>query len=104
MARSDREAPSTMSSEKQNDLLMMTTAVFLAAIGAIIFLLHLAVIPLNEDVVYVTQVTRNLLHDGNLRNSGLCYAFQMLRPEFHSTMPFFGPYVVAVYFFIPFFK
>ncbi len=87
-----------------NHSLSMTTAVFLAALAAIIYLSRLVVIPLHEDVSYVIQATWNLLSDGNLRNSGLCYAFQTLRPDFHFTNPFFGHYLVAVFYYWPFFK
>jgi hypothetical protein len=90
--------------ETDNHSFILATAAMLAALAAAAYLSRLVVLPLHQDIVFVTQVTRSLISDGNLKNSGLCFPFQVLRAGFQSTNPFFAPYVISVFYFWPFFK
>jgi hypothetical protein len=90
--------------ETANRSFALTTAAILTALAAGAYLSQFVILPLHEDIVFVTQVTRNLISDGNLKNAGICYPFQVLRSNFQSTDPFFAPYVLSVFYFWPFFK
>jgi hypothetical protein len=88
----------------KNERWLLTATALLTGAAAILYIARLVVYPLHEDVAYVLHVTRSLVHGGDLKNSGLCFAFQTLRPDFHATQPFFAHYLAAVFYFWPFFK
>jgi hypothetical protein len=76
-----------------------SVAVILLSLAAFLGLLPSLLMPLHEDVQYVTRAAWALLHNGNLSHSGVLIAFQVLRADFHFTSPYWLHYFTPVLYF-----
>jgi hypothetical protein len=91
-------------SSSEHRSLVMTTTAFLGFLAAVLAVHWRVILPLHEDVAYITQETYRLIQEGSLRSAGFVFPYQALRPESHSTSPFFAQYLLAVFYYWPFIK